>query len=141
MRYLAPYVFQVAIGNHRILQVAEGADRHGEVTFSYKSSGTQRFKAMTVTAEEYIRRFLQHVLPIGLQRVRHFGFQDKRAKTRWEWLAMLVTVTLNMIYTLTVLMKPIQEKRSLLCPDCGGEMMCLGFVGASTVPHSVLDSS
>jgi hypothetical protein len=54
---------------------------------------------------------------------------------------MLVTVTLNMVYTLTVLMKPIQEKRSMLCPDCGGEMMCLGFVGASLVPHGGLDSS
>jgi hypothetical protein len=141
LRYLAPYVFRVAIGNHRIIRVTEGPDSKGEVTFSYKPSGTQRYKTMTVTAEEFLRRFLQHVLPSGFQKVRHFGFQHKRAKTNWEWLSMLVTVTLNMVYTLTVSMRPIKEKRALLCPDCGGELICLGFVEASAVRDTALDSS
>jgi hypothetical protein len=96
---------------------------------------------MTVTAEEFLRRFLQHVLPSGFQKVQHFGFQHKRAKTHWEWLAMLVTVTLNMVYALTVTMKPIQEKRPLRCPDCGGELSCLGFVDASITRNTEFDSS
>ena len=141
LRYLAPYVFRVAIGNRRIIRVTEGPDRKGIVTFSYKPSGTNRYKTMTVAAEEFLRRFLQHVLPSGFQKVRHFGFQHKRAKTNWEWLSMLVTVTLNMVYTLTVSMRPVQAKRSLICPDCGGELICLGVADGAAVPHSAFDSS
>jgi len=141
LQYLARYVFRVAIGNHRILRITEGPDRKGEVTFSYKPSGTQRYKAMTVTAEEFIRRFLQHVLPSGFQKVRHFGFLHKRSKIQWEWLSMLVTVTLSMVYTITVAMKRIQEKHSLLCPDCGGELICLGFTQVPSIQLTELDSS
>ena len=83
---------------------------------------------MTVSAEEFIRPFLQHVLPSGFQKVRRFGFAHPRAKTNWEWLSMLVTVTLNMVYILTVAAKPLLEKRTRKCPECGGELMCLGFV-------------
>ncbi len=86
---------------------------------------------MTVSAEEFIRRFLQHVLPKGFQKVRHFGFAHRRAKTNWEWLSMLVTVTLNMVYVLTVAAKPKIEQPTLKCPECGGELVCLGFVAST----------
>ena len=59
---------------------------------------------------------------------RHFGFAHPRAKTNWEWLSMLVTVTLNMVYVLTVAAKPLMEKSTLKCPECGGELTCLGYV-------------
>ena len=68
----------------------------------------------------------------GFQKVRHFGFAHPRAKTNWEWLAMLVTVTLNMVYVLTVLAKLPAPKRVMLCPECGGELTCLGFVPSTT---------
>jgi Putative transposase len=80
------------------------------------------------SAEEFIRRFLQHVLPSGFQKVRHLGFAHPRAKTNWEWLSMLVTVTLNMVYILTVAAKPVVKKPKPKCPDGGGEMIRLGFV-------------
>ena len=57
---------------------------------------------MTVTAEEFIRRFLQCVLPTGFQKVRHFGFMHKRSKYASNRLLMLVTVALNMVYVLIV---------------------------------------
>jgi hypothetical protein len=57
-KYLAPYIFRVALSNNRILKL-----QHGAVTFSYKESATDQLKRCTVTAEEFIRRFLQHVLP------------------------------------------------------------------------------
>ena len=95
LRYLAPYVFRVAIGNHRIKEVKCHADGTGSVTFTYKPSGERRYRKMTVTAEEFIRRFLQHVLPTGFQKVCHFGFMHKRSKIRRDWLSMLVTVTVS----------------------------------------------
>jgi len=64
---------------------------------------------MTVSAQEFIRRYLQHVLPRGFQKVRHFGFARPRAKTNWEWLTMMVTVTISLVYVLTVQAKPISN--------------------------------
>lgn len=128
LRYLAPYVFRVAIGNHRIRRVELGEDGTGSVTFLVKPSGQRSYRPMTVTAEEFIRRLLQHVLPRGFQKVRHFGFMHQRSKVPRNWLAMLVTVTLNMVYTLIV--GPESQtppKPKAACPDCGGSLECLGF--------------
>jgi Putative transposase len=63
LKYLAPYVFRVAIGNHRIARVEVNADGTGKVTFMVKPSKQRNYRTMTVTAEEFIRRLLQHVLP------------------------------------------------------------------------------
>jgi Putative transposase len=120
--YLAPYVFRVAIGNRRIVKVEPGPDGKGLVTFAYRKTGSNRLRAMTVSAEEFIRRFLQHVLPRGFQKVRHYGFSHPRSKTNWEQLSMLVTVTLNLVYVLTVQAKPERPRSKLSCPDCGGEL-------------------
>jgi hypothetical protein len=69
LKYLAPYIFRVAISNNRILKL-----ENGQVTFRYQESETRRWKTRTVSAEEFIRRFLQHVLPQGFQKVRYYGF-------------------------------------------------------------------
>ena len=136
LRYLAPYVFRVAIGNHRIKEVKCHEDGTGSVTFTYKPSGERRYRKMTVTAEEFIRRFLQHVLPTGFQKVRHFGFMHKRSKYARSWLLMLVTVTLNMVYVLIVAPPVIRVKRVAKCSVCGGELVCLGYqaLDASSLP-------
>ena len=67
-KYLAPYVFRVAITNKRILKL-EG----GRVTFKYKESASDQERFCTVSAEEFIRRFLQHVLPERFVKVRYYG--------------------------------------------------------------------
>jgi len=67
-KYLAPYVFRVAISNNRILELEDG-----QVTFKYKESATDQIKFRTVSAEEFIRRFLQHILPKGFVKVRYYG--------------------------------------------------------------------
>ncbi len=128
LQYLAPYVFRVAINNRRIVKVESGPDGLGQVTFAYRKSGSRRYRRMTVTAEEFVRRFLQHVLPSGFQKVRHYGFSHPRHKLDREWLAMLVTVTLNMVYVLTVMARPLPIKHSPACPDCGGPLACVGFL-------------
>ncbi len=132
LRYLAPYVFRVAIGNHRIRRVEVAEDGTGSITFMVKPSKQSTYRPMTVSSEEFIRRFLQHVLPRGLQKIRHFGFMHTRSKVPRAWLAMLVTVTLNMVYTLTVAPKPQPVPRVALCPHCGGELWCLGLAARAT---------
>ncbi len=73
LRYLAPYVYRVAISNRRLVKCEPGPDGLGRVTFTYRKSGSRGCRTMTVTADEFIRRFLQHVLPSGFQKVRHYG--------------------------------------------------------------------
>jgi hypothetical protein len=67
-KYLAPYIFRVAISNSRILSLEDG-----QVTFSSKDSATDQTRYSTISAEEFIRRFLQHVLPKGFVKVRYYG--------------------------------------------------------------------
>jgi hypothetical protein len=69
LNYLARYIHRVAIVNSRILSVD-----NGNVTFRYKDSKRGAYiKTMTVSSEEFIRRFLQHALPAGVHKVRYYG--------------------------------------------------------------------
>jgi hypothetical protein len=72
--YVGRYTHRVAISNNRLLDIAQG-----KVTFRYKDyrhDGQQ--KTMTLQAQEFIRRFLLHVLPAGFQRIRYYGFLANR---------------------------------------------------------------
>jgi hypothetical protein len=69
LKYLAPYIFRVAISNNRILKMQDG-----KVTFYYKASDTGKARICTLSAIEFIRRFLQHVLPKGFVKIRYYGF-------------------------------------------------------------------
>jgi hypothetical protein len=74
--YLGRYTHRVALSNDRILQV-----ENGEVILSYRDRRDEnQKKTMTLQAQEFIRRFLLHVLPDGFMRVRHFGFLANRSK-------------------------------------------------------------
>jgi hypothetical protein len=69
LKYLAPYIFRVAISNNRLLSMDNGL-----VRFRYKASGAKHFSISTLPADSFIHRFLQHVLPKGFVKVRYFGF-------------------------------------------------------------------
>jgi len=74
--YLGRYTHRVALSNDRILKV-----QNSQVTFSYRDrKDGDRKKTMTLEAQEFIRRFLLHVLPDGFMRIRHFGFLANRSK-------------------------------------------------------------
>lgn len=68
LRYLGRYVHRIAITNDRILSTKDGS-----VTFRYQHSGTGIWKTMTLHGEEFLRRYLQHVLPQGFHKVRYYG--------------------------------------------------------------------
>ncbi len=71
LKYLTPYVFRVAISDRRILSV-----KNGVVTFRYFRQQSKRPRQMSLDVFEFMRRFLQHVLPDGFMKVRHFGFMS-----------------------------------------------------------------
>jgi len=72
LSYLSRYTHRVAIANSRLVSCE--ADRIRFRYKNYRQSGRRRFKTMTLEPTEFIRRFLQHVLPKGFRRIRHFGF-------------------------------------------------------------------
>jgi hypothetical protein len=116
-KYLAPYIFRVAISNNRILK---HEDR--EVTFEYKESATQRVRTSTLTTEEFIRRFLEHVLPQRFVKVRYYGLsspanRDLLLEARKQ---LSESRTRNSRIEKDVTVK--QERESLRCPGCGRQM-------------------
>lgn len=68
LKYLAPYIFRVAISNNRLVKL-----EHDRVTFRYRDSDTGAERLCTLDAEDFIHRFLQHVLPKGFVKVRYYG--------------------------------------------------------------------
>jgi len=133
LRYLAPYVFRVAIGNHRIVSCEDD-----QVVFTYRRVGSNRPRKMTLDAMEFVRRFLQHVLPSGFQKIRHYGFLSPNSGTGIEAVRWMVTLYNGVIFSLVV-NRPQHAAAKLApcCPTCGGEMSLLGF----TPPPSFFDTS
>ena len=109
MHYLARYTHRVAISNHRLIGMEDG-----KVAFRWKdyAHGGKKRK-MTLAAEEFIRRFLLHVLPKGLARIRHYGWMANRCRTQR---AALCRNLLNAEPPPVTL--PTNSAR--LCPVCGG---------------------
>ncbi|MGA2866599.1 MAG: transposase [Verrucomicrobiota bacterium] len=75
LEYLGRYVFRTAITNSRL-----DAFEAGQVTFHYRDNRTQQPRRLSLSAEEFIRRFLQHVLPKGFVKVRSYGLWSAQAK-------------------------------------------------------------
>jgi hypothetical protein len=118
LHYLARYTHRVAISNHRLISLTDG-----KVTFRWKdyAHGNKKRK-MTVTAEEFLRRFLLHILPRGFVRIRHFGFLA--APRRRESIAVCRQVLAQAPRP----QPPAQEgtapaPTTWQCPCCGGPMI------------------
>jgi hypothetical protein len=79
IKYLGQYTHRIAISNHRIEHVTPD----GQVTFRYRDSKNDNKQSrMTITALEFMKRFLAHVLPSGYCRIRHYGFLSSRGKKK-----------------------------------------------------------
>jgi hypothetical protein len=124
LKYLAPYVFRVAISDRRIVSCAEG-----RVAFSYRKSGSNRWRKMTLEADEFIRRFLQHVLPSGFPKVRHYGFLSPNSRLSIGVVRRLITLFYGLVDR--SLAEPTQERADahpIACLACGGPMRVLWFL-------------
>jgi hypothetical protein len=77
LKYLARYTHRVAISNSRLVELTES----GQVTFRYKDyKRGQQPREMTLEAVEFLRRWVQHVLPRGFVKVRHYGLWSNRQR-------------------------------------------------------------
>ena len=114
MKYLARYTHRVAISNSRLVALNE--DR---VTFRYKDyADDQRHKTMALPAHEFIRRFLQHVLPSGFVKIRHYGL----LANRYREANLRVCRVLLLVVTLATLFASARGNSPnppSLCPHCG----------------------
>jgi len=126
LEYLGRYTHRVAISNHRLLHVGDGA-----VSFRWRDyRHGSRKKVMTLDAEEFLRRFLLHVLPDRFVRIRHFGFlanrcrADKLGRARQlleQQASGLAPCDLDVI-----LPDSSPESTTSLCPDCRqGQLICV----------------
>jgi hypothetical protein len=75
IEYLGRYTHRICISNNRILHYEDGS-----VTFKWKDYRDNKHKTMTITAEEFIRRFLMHILPSGLMKINYYGILSNRNK-------------------------------------------------------------
>jgi site-specific recombinase XerD len=140
VKYLAPYVFRVAISDHRIVAIDDGPDGQGRITFGYRKSGSRRWRRMTLTAEEFLRRFLQHVLPKGFPKVRHYGFATAVKRKEYDHVRWLATLAQGETYLLTARSAPTQTVKPVVtCPGCGGPMKLIAVYQFS--PTGPFDTS
>lgn len=110
VRYLARYVGRTAISDERIVSADDRA-----VTFHYTDTATRQRRECTLGAHEFMRRYLQHVLPAGQHRVRYFGWLHPAAKARRTIVETLLSVAI------VVREKPdAPPPWHLRCPHCGG---------------------
>jgi len=110
LKYLAPYIFRVAISNARILKL-----ENGQVTFRYRCSDTRRTTLCTLPGEEFIRRFLQHVLPKGFVKVRYYGFLAPALRPRLAAIRQQLSGSPAPV--------PAPPQTAPLCPTCGRPML------------------
>jgi hypothetical protein len=124
LRYLSRYTHRIAISNRRLVSAGENG-----VTFKYKDyriEGPGRYKTMTLATDEFIRRFLIHVLPKGVHRIRHYGLLANGNRAA------------NIAHARKLLAMPLKEPEtanaaepaepSVLprpCPCCGGRMIII----------------
>ena len=114
LKYLAPYIFRVALSNGRLRRLAGG-----RVTFTFRDSASGAEQACTLEAEEFIRRFLQHVLPKGLVKVRYYGlFSAKKRRL----LALVRGILGGTRLSARASSTGWSEPAGLRCPRCGQEM-------------------
>ena len=121
LAYLSRYTHRVAISNRRLIAADENS-----VSFKYKDyrvEGPDRYKVMTLAIDEFIRRFLMHVLPNGFHRIRHYGLfaKSSRAENIAQVRALLNATSQN---------QPNDDHAdndndAHACPHCGGRMIII----------------
>jgi Putative transposase len=127
LRYLGRYTHRVAISNHRLVSLADH-----KVTFRWRDSVHQNEqRLMTLSLDEFLRRFLLHLLPDGFVRIRHFGFLANRRRA------------LSLPLCFQLLGSPPQTEQAAsaandssdpwLCPKCGGPMAVVERLTAAEI--------
>jgi hypothetical protein len=126
VRYLSAYVFRTAISDSRILKI-----EHDQVLFRYTDTKSGTAKTLRLSAFEFIRRFLQHVLPPGFMKIRYYGFLHPSSH-----IPLKLAVTLLEAWS-GVRARDIQldtdRSGGPFCPECSGPVRLLYFLPPRTV--------
>mgnify|MGYP001817767067 FL=1 len=138
LEYLGRYTHRVAITNNRIISIESG-----RVTFSYcDRSDDDKIKELSVTAEEFIRRFLLHILPGGFMKIRYYGFlAHANKKESIPLLRQLINPDAEFVEKLMETVEEMMLRLTgvdlSLCPECGKGKM----VHIEDLPNLLLDTS
>src|SRR5206468_598196 len=126
LQYLGRYTHRVAISNHRLVSFTEG-----KVTFRWRDSAhDNEQKLLTLTLDEFLRRFLLHLLPKGFVRIRNFGFLANRRR------AAFLPLCLHLLGTAQ---QPQADQNAACsnglwrCPKCGGPMVVVERLSAAEI--------
>jgi hypothetical protein len=145
LRYLARYTHRVAISNHRLVKATD--DR---VTFTWKDYRHDgRVAPMKLAPDEFMRRFLLHVLPDRFQRIRHYGFlANGHRKAKLACIRELLPATPQQSGSSGTRDKPAGDRQSPepaarddewkpTCPLCGGAMLIIEILPGPTPRHHI----
>ncbi len=110
LKYLAPYIYRVAITNNRIEKL-----QNAQVSFRFKNSDTNQWQTLTLPALEFIHRFLQHVLPKGFVKIRYYGLLSPIKKNLLAVAKYLLGDSRGSEFTPALAQQHI-------CPDCGANL-------------------
>jgi uncharacterized OB-fold protein len=115
IEYVAKYVFKTALSNHNII-----ACKNGTVLYRYRDYETKKMKTLSLPVMEFMRRFLQHVLPKGFQKVRYYGILHPKNRLLFNIIRLLLRARF----------RPPQKYLSFepgcKCPECGEIMTFIG---------------
>lgn len=130
VEYVGRYAFRVAISNDRIIDIS-----NGNVTFEYKDyKDNGNVKQMTITCEEFIRRFLLHVLPDHFTKIRHYGLLSNRNKKNIiKFCRLLIGQLINNDFSSS---KYERKLPTLKCEKCG----CISFIYEYIYPNRPCNS-
>ena len=136
LRYMARYTHRVAIANSRLVAI----DQEG-VSFKwkdYRAEGPARIKVMTLSVDEFIRRFLIHVLPTGFHRIRHYGlFANNRREQNIAQARQLLNAPAPKPQPAATDNTDADDEKALPepCPCCGGRMFVIEIFAPGTSPR------
>jgi hypothetical protein len=127
IKYLAPYVFKVAISDSRILKI-----ENRKVIFRYKKPKSRRWRTMALDVIEFMRRFLQHVLPTGFMKIRYYGFMSPGSPVSLD----RVRSSIELAFGFEVKISPPEPLplRMPTCPDCGADLKLRCHIFPSHLP-------
>jgi hypothetical protein len=111
LKYLAPYVYRVSITNNRIEKL-----ENDQVTFRFKNGQTDQWQTATLSAFDFIHRFLQHVVPKGFIKIRYYGFMAPNKKN-------LLAVAKYLLGATHVSELTSQAHGQYICPHCGAKLI------------------
>jgi hypothetical protein len=117
LHYLGRYTHRVAISNHRLVSLDAG-----QVTFRWRDSAHKnKPRLLTLTVDEFLRRFLLHLLPPGFVRIRYFGMFAHRHRS------LILPLCFRLLTTSSVPRptSPDTVRQLWRCPKCGGSMVVL----------------